>query len=79
MQVDSGALANNASKITADPSYGVSVLQFKTVKPAGERVLIKLGTPEAKTASGILLPSAKDTDRPEGEVVAVGEGKALKV
>jgi hypothetical protein len=57
----------------------IRFLQFKTVKPSGERVLIKLGAPEAKTASGILLPAAKDTDRPEGQVVEVGEGKFLKV
>eukprot|EP01025_Chloroclados_australasicus_P043621 TRINITY_DN4678_c0_g4_i1.p1 TRINITY_DN4678_c0_g4~~TRINITY_DN4678_c0_g4_i1.p1 ORF type:complete len:243 (+),score=35.55 TRINITY_DN4678_c0_g4_i1:80-730(+) len=53
--------------------------QFTTVKPSGDRVLIKIGTPEAKTVGGILLPSVADSSKNEGEVVAVGEVRTCEV
>ena len=56
-----------------------SGVQFKTVKPTGQKILVKLGEPEKTTASGILLPSSAGTDKNEGVIVAIGEGKQLKV
>ena len=50
-------------------------MQFKTVKPSGDRVLIKLGVAERQTASGILLPTAAEVEKSEGAVVAVGDGE----
>ena len=54
-------------------------VQFKTVKPSGERVLVKLGAQEKVSSSGILLPTASESDKNEGEIVALGEGKTLTV
>lgn len=49
-----------------------------TVKPLGDRVLVKLKEKEEVTASGIVLPDTVDKkEKAEGEVVAVGPGKLL--
>lgn len=49
-----------------------------TVKPLGDRVLIKFKEKEEMTASGIVLPDTVDKkEKAEGEVVAVGPGKLL--
>ncbi len=46
----------------------------KTLKPLGDRILVKVATREDKTAGGILLPDTAK-DKPQvGEVVAVGSG-----
>lgn len=46
-----------------------------TIKPLGNRLLVKRAAVEEKTASGIYLPeTAKDKPR-EGEVLAMGPGK----
>ncbi|GAU16821.1 hypothetical protein TSUD_200640 [Trifolium subterraneum] len=48
-----------------------------TVKPLGDRVLVKIKDAEEKTASGIILPSTAQSKPQGGEVVAVGEGKTV--
>jgi chaperonin GroES len=49
-----------------------------TVKPLGDRVLVKLKEKEEITASGIVLPDTVDKkEKAEGEIVAVGPGKLL--
>lgn len=51
--------------------------KFSTLKPLGDRVLIKLKQAEEKTQGGILLP-ATSQKRPEvGEVVALGDAKTV--
>lgn len=55
---------------------GISV-QYTTLKPLGDRVLVKIKTAEEKTAGGILLPSTAQSKPQGGEVVAVGEGKTI--
>ena len=48
-----------------------------TIRPLGDRVLVKRAEAEERTAGGILLPeSAKDKPK-EGSVVAIGEGRTL--
>lgn len=45
------------------------------IVPLGDRVLVKPGAGETKTASGIIIPETIDREKPEqGRVVAVGEG-----
>lgn len=51
--------------------------KFTTLKPLGDRVLVKIQTAEEKTTGGILLPSSAQTKPQGGEVVAVGEGKTI--
>jgi chaperonin GroES len=50
-------------------------LQYTTVKPLADRVLLKTKTAEQKTTGGILLPSAAQSKPQSGEVVAIGEGR----
>ncbi|MCO5569717.1 hypothetical protein L7F22_023432 [Adiantum nelumboides] len=51
--------------------------KFTTLKPLGDRVLIKLQSAEEKTTGGILLPSSAQSKPQGGEVVAVGEGRTV--
>lgn len=51
-------------------SLGVS-----TVKPVGDRILVKVREAEEKTAGGILLPDTAKEKPQVGEVVQVGPGK----
>jgi chaperonin GroES len=50
-------------------------LSISTVKPIGERVLVKVSESEEKTAGGILLPDTAKEKPQVGEIVAVGSGK----
>ncbi|MEY4773639.1 MAG: hypothetical protein RIT40_674 [Planctomycetota bacterium] len=48
-----------------------------TIRPLGDRVLVKRAEAEERTAGGILLPeSAKDKPK-EGTIIALGEGRTL--
>lgn len=51
--------------------------KFTTLKPLGDRVLVKIQPVEQKTGGGILLPSTAVSKPQSGEVVAVGEGKCI--
>ena len=51
--------------------------KFSTLKPLGDRVLIKIKSIEEKTQGGILLPTTAQTKPQGGEVVAVGDGKTV--
>ncbi|MFN3360998.1 MAG: co-chaperone GroES [Pseudanabaenaceae cyanobacterium] len=46
-----------------------------SVKPLGDRVLVKVLEQEQKTAGGIILPDTAKEKPQIGEVVAVGNGK----
>ncbi len=49
------------------------------LQPVGDRVLVRPLTEEEVTASGIVLPGTVDREKKaEGEVVAVGDGEAVK-
>ncbi len=50
-------------------------LTASTLKPLGDRVLVKIEAQEEKTAGGILLPDTAKEKPQVGEVVAVGPGK----
>lgn len=52
-------------------------LQYTSIKPLGDRVLVKIKEAEEKTIGGILLPSTAQTKPQGGEVVAVGEGRTI--
>lgn len=51
--------------------------KYTSVKPLGDRVLVKIKTSEEKTTGGIFLPTAAQTKPQGGEVVAVGEGRTF--
>jgi chaperonin GroES len=50
-------------------------LSVSTVKPLGDRILVKVSEAEEKTAGGILLPDTAKEKPQVGEVVQVGSGK----
>lgn len=52
-------------------------LQYTSIKPLGDRVLVKIKEAEEKTLGGILLPSTAQSKPQGGEVVAVGEGRTI--
>ncbi len=47
------------------------------IRPLHDRVVVKRVEEETKTAGGIVLPGSAAEKPSEGEVIAVGEGKAL--
>ncbi|XP_010273877.1 PREDICTED: 20 kDa chaperonin, chloroplastic-like [Nelumbo nucifera] len=51
--------------------------KYTSIKPLGDRVLVKIKTVEEKTVGGILLPSTAQTKPQGGEVVAIGEGRTV--
>lgn len=47
-----------------------------TLKPLGDRLVIKPADREEMTASGIVLPDTASKEKPQrGEIIAVGEGR----
>lgn len=57
--------------------YTFSNFQYTSLKPLGDRVLVKIKTAEEKTSGGILLPTTAQSKPQAGEIVAVGEGRAI--
>ncbi|KAH6779174.1 chaperonin 20 [Perilla frutescens var. hirtella] len=51
--------------------------KYTTLKPLGDRLLVKIKTAEEKTSGGILLPTVAQSRPQGGEVVAVGEGRTI--
>ncbi|KAL7133299.1 hypothetical protein ABFS83_12G131200 [Erythranthe nasuta] len=51
--------------------------KYTSLKPLGDRVLVKTKTAEEKTTGGILLPTTAQSKPQSGEIVAVGEGRAI--
>ena len=49
-----------------------------SLKPLGERVILKLVEAEEKTEGGIVLPDTAKEKPQRGEVVAVGSGKVIE-
>jgi chaperonin GroES len=47
------------------------------LKPLGDRVLVRPGEEEERSAGGIVLPDTARKRPQEGEVLAVGSGKLL--
>lgn len=48
-----------------------------TLKPLGDRVVVKAIEQEERTAGGIVLPDTAKEKPQQGEVIAVGSGKML--
>lgn len=49
-----------------------------SIKPLGDRVLVRVLDAKEKTESGIYLPDTAKEKPQEAEVVAVGQGKVLE-
>lgn len=50
----------------------------KSIRPLGDRLLVKRLEAETKTAGGILIPDNAKEKPAEGQVIAVGSGKVLE-
>ena len=50
-----------------------------TVKPLGDRVLIKVEEAETKTASGLYIPDTAQEKTQTGTVIAIGEDEVIAV
>ncbi len=72
-----GNLAQRSFKGLVVKAATVVAPKYTSIKPLGDRVLVKINEAEEKTGGGILLPTTAQTKPQGGEVVAVGEGKAL--
>ncbi|TKY59991.1 20 kDa chaperonin [Spatholobus suberectus] len=53
-------------------------MQHISVKPLGDRVLVKIKDAEEKTNDGILLPATAQSKPQRGEVVVAGDGKSVR-
>ncbi|KAK4266066.1 hypothetical protein QN277_027039 [Acacia crassicarpa] len=51
--------------------------KYTSIKPLGDRVLVKIKDLEEKTDGGILIPTTAQSKPQGGEVVAIGEGKTV--
>ncbi|XP_008782902.1 20 kDa chaperonin, chloroplastic-like [Phoenix dactylifera] len=51
--------------------------KYTSIKPLGDRLLVKTKSSEEKTSGGILLPTTAQSKPQGGEVVAVGEGRTI--
>ncbi len=49
-----------------------------SIKPIGDKVVVKQVEAEEKTSSGLYLPDSAKKKPQEGEVVAVGTGRVLE-
>ncbi len=57
----------------------LALLQFKTVKPVGDRVFVKVDKEEVKSIGGVLLPSGSTKNSTAGTIVSLGDAKSVKV
>lgn len=55
------------------------MLQYKTVAPVGDRVLVKVDVSEEKSMGGILLPASVQKKPTQGHVEKAGTAKAVRV
>jgi chaperonin GroES len=71
-------VASSNSRMKVRASAATLPSKFTTVKPSGDRVLVKIGAAEAKTPGGILLPTSAEQAKNEGTVVDVGDVETIK-
>lgn len=75
-QVSFAAFSSSSSRRCLGVRAATAVApKFTTLKPLGDRILVKIQTVEEKSMGGILLPTTAQTKPQGGEVVAVGEGR----
>ncbi|KAK7347896.1 hypothetical protein VNO80_22438 [Phaseolus coccineus] len=72
-----GTLTPNSFPSLVVKAATVVAPKHTTVRPLGDRVLVKIKDAEEQTEGGILLPATAQSKPQGGEVVAVGEGKSV--
>lgn len=53
-------------------------VQFKAVKPVGDRVLVKVDQEEKQTTGGVLLPTVARNKPTAGAIVSIGQADTVK-
>ncbi|KAF8027938.1 hypothetical protein BT93_E0768 [Corymbia citriodora subsp. variegata] len=74
---NAGSLAQRSFRGLVVRAATVVAPKYTSLKPLGDRVLVKIKTAEEKTQGGILLPTTAQTKPQGGEVVAVGEARTI--
>ncbi|CBI27771.3 20 kDa chaperonin, chloroplastic [Vitis vinifera] len=77
LPLKAGGLTQRSFRSLVVRAATVVTPKYTSLKPLGDRVLVKIKTAEEKTVGGILLPTTAQTKPQGGEVVAVGEGKTI--
>ncbi|KAE8718843.1 10 kDa chaperonin [Hibiscus syriacus] len=72
-----GSLSQRSFKGLFVKAAAIVAPKYTSIKPLGDRVLVKIKEAEEKTEGGILLPTTAQSKPQGGEVVAVGEGKTI--
>ncbi|EEF46234.1 20 kDa chaperonin, chloroplastic [Ricinus communis] len=72
-----GGLSQRSFRSLVVKAATVVAPKYTSIKPLGDRVLLKIKVAEEKTDGGILLPTSAQTKPQGGEVVAVGEGRTI--
>ncbi|KAG8487590.1 hypothetical protein CXB51_018790 [Gossypium anomalum] len=72
-----GSLTQRSFKGLVVKAATVVAPKYTSIKPLGDRVLVKIKETEEKTEGGILLPTTAQSKPQGGEVVAIGEGKTI--
>ncbi|KAJ8750649.1 hypothetical protein K2173_015830 [Erythroxylum novogranatense] len=72
-----GGLSQRSFRGLAVKAATVVAPKYTSIKPLGDRVLVKIKSADEKTDGGILLPTSAQTKPQGGEVVAIGEGKTI--
>lgn len=72
-----GALTQRSFRGLVVKAATVVAPKYTSIKPLGDRVLVKIKNVEEKTEGGILLPTTAQSKPQGGEIVAVGEGKTI--
>lgn len=73
-----GLLLDFSKEALDDTTYSMKAFAEKTLKPLGERVVVR-PIDQQVTEGGIILPASVEPDKPrEGHIVAVGPGRMLK-
>lgn len=75
-QVSFAAFSSSRRSVAVRAATAVAP-KFTTLKPLGDRILVKIQTVEEKSLGGILLPTTAQTKPQGGEVVAVGAGRTV--
>lgn len=76
-QLSGGVISQKSIRGFIVKAANVVAPKYTSLRPLGDRVLVKIKTVEEKTTGGILLPSAAQSKPQGGEVVATGDGRTV--
>jgi chaperonin GroES len=72
------AFARRAQRDLSALQNGIEGGYPMNIRPLHDRIVVKRGSMERKTAAGIVIPDTASEKPDQGEVVAIGDGKRLE-